>query len=753
MLQPGTQVGRYEIQRRLGRGGMGTVYVAHDPVLGRMVAIKVFLSDLDLPDASERFTREARSAAALNHANIVTIHDFGDVASQPYIVMEYVQGETLAEMIRRKAPVSIVDKLRWMEELCAGVAYAHQVGVIHRDIKPTNLMVDRSGRLKVLDFGIAKMLGTLATNATALIGTPGYMAPEQILGKAIDHRSDLFSIGVVCYELLAYAEAFPGENVPAITHRILNAEPTPISQLVPDIHPGVVAIVERGLAKNVEERFESAEALRAAIGRLRRQLETEPGWDATSVSPRGATPTAGTGGRGTGSAREPVNNVVGVAELTPPPDPRRTDREALARRRATQIEAALETSRAFLGRLELEAALDACEQALTLDDTHAVALELEAVIKEAMAKQRAAAFLAEARTELNRGELTLAQSLLQQARTLDPEVPDSKRLDRDLRLARVEQERARQRADTLNRAVAAARDALARGEIEASLASAREALALDPDSHEAKAIEAEAMRRLDDDTVPGALAQAVTTPLPTPGPVDQTMIAPARPTPVPKTKKRPAVAVPSIPAAPRDVLAPVRQFSATAVAAGRSAAARMAIAFTDTMTAVNAAPKQQKQIAAAISGAVVIIAAVAAAVIMRPAPVVPTGVLVLDAVPWATISRIEREDGTEQPLPARASTPLSLTMPAGTYRIRVASPTGSDSRLITVTVGADRVTAAPVERFGEMTPEDYFEPYLAAQTPDPTADDTTAPASPEPDAAGALADPATASVKPPGTIQ
>jgi serine/threonine protein kinase len=247
MLQPGTQVGRYEIQRRLGRGGMGTVYVAHDPVLGRMVAIKVFLSDLELPDAAERFTREARSAAALNHANIVTVHDFGDVALQPYIVMEYVQGETLAEIIRRKAPVSAIDKLRWMEELCAGVAYAHQVGVIHRDIKPTNLMIDRSGRLKILDFGIAKMLGTLATNATALIGTPGYMAPEQILGKAIDHRSDLFSIGVVLYELLAYAEAFPGENVPAITHRILTGEPTPIGQLVPDIHPALVAIVERGL--------------------------------------------------------------------------------------------------------------------------------------------------------------------------------------------------------------------------------------------------------------------------------------------------------------------------------------------------------------------------------------------------------------------------------------------------------------------------------------------------------------------------
>src|SRR5688572_3296424 len=134
MLDPGTQVGRYEIHRRLGRGGMGAVYVAHDPVLGRMVAIKIFSGELDLPEAHERFSREARSAAALSHPNIVTIHDYGEYASQPYIVMEYVPGETLGQMIRRRAPVNQLDKLRWMEELCAGVGYAHELSTIHRDI-------------------------------------------------------------------------------------------------------------------------------------------------------------------------------------------------------------------------------------------------------------------------------------------------------------------------------------------------------------------------------------------------------------------------------------------------------------------------------------------------------------------------------------------------------------------------------------------------------------------------------------------
>src|SRR6478736_1499335 len=168
MLQPGTQIGRYEIQRKLARGGMGTVYVAHDPVLGRMVAVKVFIGDLDVPAAAERFRREARAAASLNHTNIVTVFDFGEVASQPYIVMEYIQGETITEIIRRRTAVPLAEKLRWLEDLCAGAASAHKMDVVHRDIKPSNLMIDRTGRVKILDFGIAKIVNSLSKSVTAV---------------------------------------------------------------------------------------------------------------------------------------------------------------------------------------------------------------------------------------------------------------------------------------------------------------------------------------------------------------------------------------------------------------------------------------------------------------------------------------------------------------------------------------------------------------------------------------------------------
>src|SRR5205085_4267385 len=166
--------------------------------------------------------------------------------------MEYVDGESLADLIRRKAPYSLLGKLRWMEELCAGVAFAHDMKVLHRDLKPTNLMIDRSGRLKIVDFGIARMLGTLTTSGNSVAGTPGYMAPEQIRGLPVDLRSDIFSIGAVSYELLTYVEAFPGDTIPTISHRVLHEEPARLATLMPDCDPELADIVERALAKPVE---------------------------------------------------------------------------------------------------------------------------------------------------------------------------------------------------------------------------------------------------------------------------------------------------------------------------------------------------------------------------------------------------------------------------------------------------------------------------------------------------------------------
>ena len=758
MLQPGSQIGRYEIQRRLGRGGMGTVYVAHDPVLGRLVAVKVFATDLDLPDATQRFTREARSAAALNHPNIVTVHDYGDVASQPFIVMEYVQGDTLADIIRRKVPVSLNDKLRWLGELCMGAAYAHTHGVLHRDIKPTNLMCNRSGQLKILDFGIARMMGTLSPKATALVGTPGYMAPEQILGESLDHRADLFSIGVVGYEMLAYTEAFPGETLPTITHRILTQEPVSLSHLVPDLPAELVTVIERTLRKDPAERFESAAALGAAFARIRRTLDGDPSWDAPTVVMERP---AGISKRGTGSERQRASDAVGVAQLTPPPDPR-VGREVLARRRTEQIDACLMRSRELLEAGDADAALDACIQALTLEESHSGALELERVIQATIATQRAAALRQEAVSELGRQSLTAAQDLLQQARELDPENPDLKRLERDLRLARVDQTRQRQRADALAAALERAEQALANGETEVALASARDALGFEPDLARARELEAAALRQLDDDSmaetrlrVAGPIRAATPLPdsdvTPTMAPtvlsprtpaqaIGDVAVATAAPTIiVPAGRKPPVPAeaklapVPSAkelvtpapsaktPAAPEpSAKAPTPGRAPAPAMPRRAVAAEVTLAVARWTSTVrrgwNTRSQKDRMVIAAIAGTLVLAAVAAVVVALRPAGVM-TGTVALDAIPWATVTRIEAEDGTQQGLPAVAATPLSLTLPVGTYRITLTGPPPDlASRMVTVEIQADgSVTPAP-ERFRTMTLEEYFEPYLTTAT-------------------------------------
>jgi serine/threonine-protein kinase len=321
LVQPGAQIGRYEVKRTLGRGGMGTVYVAHDPVLGRMVAIKLFSADVDLPDAGQRFAREARSAAALNHPNIVTIFDFGENEAQPFIVMEYVQGDSLAEIIRTRADVSVADKLRWIEGLCAGVAYAHRMSVVHRDIKPANLMIDRTGRLRILDFGIARMIGT-ASNTAMLLGTPGYTAPEQIKGEPVDHRADIFAAGVVMYELIALREAFPGEAIATIMHRVLHEEPTPLADVIPDLRPEIAAICARALRKQPGERFESADQMREAVSRVRAELDMEAGLTIIPGAVRRDTPQEPHVERPPVEPRPPT----GGTPSRRPTGPRRTDR-------------------------------------------------------------------------------------------------------------------------------------------------------------------------------------------------------------------------------------------------------------------------------------------------------------------------------------------------------------------------------------------------------------------------------------------
>jgi len=270
------RIGKYVIRCLLGQGGMGRVYHAYDPLIGRDVAIKVLLPEAaQNPDWKERFVREAQAAGHLRHPNIVTIHDLGEEAGVPYIVMEYLEGEDLDDVIRRKAPLSIFDKLDIIRQVCNALGYAHARGIVHRDIKPSNIRLLEGRVPKVMDFGVAKM-GVQALTQTGLtVGTPHYMAPEQVRGERdrLDGRTDIFAVGVVLYELLFYQRPFEGDHPMTVFYKILSPEPVEI----PDI-PGfpynsdLRTILARALAKDPEARYSSAYAMEQDLSDLLRRL-------------------------------------------------------------------------------------------------------------------------------------------------------------------------------------------------------------------------------------------------------------------------------------------------------------------------------------------------------------------------------------------------------------------------------------------------------------------------------------------------
>ena len=278
MFHMPSHIDRYEIKTLIAAGGMGSLYLARDtnPNTNRLVAVKLLLANLDSGDLRERFAREARALAALNHPNIVDIYDSGEFQGSPFIVMEYVRGETLAEKIKRRAPMSLAQQLKLMVELCSGLAHAHDAGIVHRDIKPANLMVDQYGRLKILDFGIARVSegltrfgGVQVTQLNMRIGTPGYMSPEQIEGGDIDRRSDIFAVGAVCYELVSFHEAFTGTNTRQVENKVLQSQPERLTSLIPDLDPEVEQIINRALAKDPKDRFQDATSLEEAFERMR----------------------------------------------------------------------------------------------------------------------------------------------------------------------------------------------------------------------------------------------------------------------------------------------------------------------------------------------------------------------------------------------------------------------------------------------------------------------------------------------------
>ena len=273
MAEIPTVIGRYLIARELAHGGMGSLYLARDPAIDRLVAIKLLREGFEDESVRERFAREVRATGRLHHPNIVTIFDTGEHGNRPFIAMEYIAGETLASVIHRRAPVSIVEKLTILEEVCDALGCAHEAGIIHRDIKPANVMIeDATGAVKILDFGIAHAGETGLTNAGEMVGTLNYMAPEQISGAMVDQRTDIYAVGVLAYELLSYQRAFAGTMQEGVLLRLLHGAPPAIESVVQGIDPQLSEIVTRAMAKQPADRYADMEQLRQELEAVRTRL-------------------------------------------------------------------------------------------------------------------------------------------------------------------------------------------------------------------------------------------------------------------------------------------------------------------------------------------------------------------------------------------------------------------------------------------------------------------------------------------------
>jgi serine/threonine protein kinase len=290
------RAGRYEILGELGRGAMGVVYRATDPVIGRTVAVKTIrLSEegtgLSRPELLSRFQTEARAAGLLTHPNIVVVYDAGEENGLYYITMELIEGKSLQALLDSGHSFPVPRVLRIMEQTCSALQFAHERSIIHRDIKPANLMLTADDTVKVTDFGTAKILqfGTVQ-QTTHVMGTPSYMSPEQVKGRPVDGRSDIFSLGVLLYEILTGEKPFPGQSITTVIYKIVNEDPIPPRTLNPSIHQGLSDIVMRALAKEPEVRYQSCRELLEDLRNYRALTPGDRSPDATLISPRTNSP-------------------------------------------------------------------------------------------------------------------------------------------------------------------------------------------------------------------------------------------------------------------------------------------------------------------------------------------------------------------------------------------------------------------------------------------------------------------------------
>lgn len=485
--------GKFEILEKLGQGGMGTVYKARDPGIGRIVALKTLNPELlSDPKLLERFAKEARACGGLEHPNIVTIYefDFGETSGRPFIAMQFIEGESLEKAIARRAPMPLARKLQIISQFCKGLDYAHRHGLVHRDVKPANILVNNEGKVKVVDFGIVHMESTTMTKTGIFMGTIQYASPEQVDGQHVDARSDIFSVGIVMYEFLAYRKPFDGTNIGTVINQILNKEPVPLSQVADGIPPELENMVSKCLRKQADERFQSLDDLVIELEPIEQALQhtlvEEMVGQGQSLMSRGDL----------SQAQEVLRSALMMDSTNS------TARELMARVKSeikklestSQVRQYLTEGEVHLKQGEFSAAISSLEHVLRLDSQHGQAKEL--IEKARLEMQRGAEIrkaLAAGRNAYKDGDLTGAEVQLRNVLELDAKNPVAENL-----LAQIAQERtAREKRVHLRELTWEANNMVTQERYEEALSFISAALEEHPDQQELMALAETARKGLD----------------------------------------------------------------------------------------------------------------------------------------------------------------------------------------------------------------------------------------------------------------
>jgi eukaryotic-like serine/threonine-protein kinase len=443
------KLGKYEVLGELGHGAMGVVYRARDPIINRLVALKTITTGLASdPGLLERFYREAQSAGGLQHPNIVTIYDMGEAGDLPYIAMELVEGENLEQVIARKLPLPLTLKLTYAMQACRAFDYAHKRGIVHRDIKPGNVMLGKDGTVKVVDFGIARVLENSKTQTGMLIGTFAYMSPEQYHGEHADERSDIWSFGVLLYELLTYQRPFVRPTPAGLMNAICNEEPPPLNTHIPDIPAELQPVVSKVLQKSPSERYQSMEDLLLELDPVLRTLQSQFVVDLVAQSRQLLEQNEYS------QARDLLRQALQAESSNSQARSLLEKANAGVRRQLNRPKAqqCLERAQTLLDEGKLQQARIEAEHSLEFDSTFAPGIELQHVILERLERaKQISEWLEAAKQRLAEGMPEEAESQLAQVLQAEPSNAEAIALQRQAQRERIERERLQRVSDGLRR--------------------------------------------------------------------------------------------------------------------------------------------------------------------------------------------------------------------------------------------------------------------------------------------------------------